>query len=576
MPNWLQKINIQGRFAEISKRFPLVMIFALITTITLILTVEDDSDKIFRWPVAGFIGFLAALLWTLYCEAQSFSRKIFITGTLILIILLGIFYMMIPTDFSTGHPCFWLSTIGLSIVLHLLISLIPYTKNYNTSHFISYNVTLFNSWMQSALFALLAYLALVLAILALDELFNLDVNSIFYFRLFIFITGLVQTTLFLSEIPDKYDESPSEIPKSIFKVIVAYLFIPVTILYAVILYAYFFRLILTDHSMVQWTYIMVLWYLSIGVLTWLLSGYLDHGDKSYVSVFRKWFFILSIVPLVMLFFSVNNNIEMSGIREEYYYSALGAMIITLIFIYFLISKSKDYRVWPLGGILFCLIAFWSGPFSSCKVPVSSQQKKLVREMEKTGMIKDGVLVVDTLMPYQDSAGIITNTLYFLENRNALGYLKEYDKNNLITSSNDSITSSDIIKSYGLNSFLPSVNSYKEYTHPASNTYDIKGYDLMIPITNWDDGSLNDDYARIDKNQCILFIDGKKQGSFDLSTFSINLLDHPEKPNIIEMKFGKYELKMILTNASGTLNNRTGGSLENLNINGYALLKINPE
>jgi hypothetical protein len=69
---------------------------------------------------------------------------------------------------------------------------------------------------------------------------------------------------------------------------------------------------------------------------------------------------------------------------------------------------------------------------------------------------------------------------------------------------------------------------------------------------------------------------KKQGSFDLSTFSINLLDHPEKSNIIEMKFGKYELKMILTNASGTLNNRTGGSLENLNINGYALLKINPE
>lgn len=218
-----------------------------------------------------------------------------------------------------------------------------------------------------------------------------------------------------------------------------------------------------------------------------------------------------------------------------------------------------------------LIGFRGFLFRPVKFLYLSQQKKLVREMEKTGMIKDGVLVVDTSMPYQDSAGIITNTLYFLENRNALGYLKEYDKNNLITSSNDSITSSDIIKSYGLNSFW-SANSYKEYTHPASNTYDIKGYDLMIPITNWDDGSLNDDYARIDKNQCILFIDGKKQGSFDLSTFAVNLLDHPEKSNIIEMKFGKYELKMILTNASGTLNNRTGGSLENLNINGYALLE----
>ena len=575
MNNLLQKINIQGRFAEISKRFPLVMIFALITTITLILTVEDDSGKIFRWPVAGFIGFLAALLWTLYREAQNFSRKIFIAGTLLLLILLGIFYMMIPSDFGTGHPCFWLSTIGLSIVLHLLISIVPYTKSYNTSHFISYNVTLFNSWTQSALFALLAYAALSLAILALDELFNLEVNSIFYFRLFIFITGLVQTTLFLSEIPDKFDESPAVVPKSVFKVIVAYLFIPVTILYSVILYAYFFRLILTDHSIVQWTYIMVLWYLSIGVFTWLLSGYFDHGDKSYVTVFRKWFFILSIIPLVMLFFSVYKNIEISGIREEFYFSALAAVIISLIFMYFFISKNKDYRIWPIAGILFCVIAFWSGPFSACKVPVINQQKKLVQVMETKGMIKDRIMVVDKSKKYQDSAGIITNKLYYLESRNALGYIKDYDKNNLITSPKDSITSSDIIKSYGLNTFFPTSNIYKEYTHPAFNTYDIKGYDLIIPMSSFGE-ALSKEFLKVDGQKCILYIDGNKKGEFDVSDFVIEIWRNPQKSNIIDKDLGEYSLKLIITSASGTLNNQKGGSLENLNINGYALLKINPE
>ena len=143
--------------------------------------------------------------------------------------------------------------------------------------------------------------------------------------------------------------------------------------------------------------------------------------SSVCSVFRKWFFILSIVPLVMLFFSVNNNIEMSGIREEYYYSALGAMIITLIFIYFLISKSKDYRVWPLGGILFCLIAFWSGPFSSCKVPVSSQQKKLVREMEKTGMIKESKVAElaqeERMYHLLEHVGTKPNVFYHVKVRN---------------------------------------------------------------------------------------------------------------------------------------------------------------
>jgi hypothetical protein len=576
MTNWLQKINIHGRLAEISKRFPLVMIFAFVTTITLIFAIDDDEGRLLRWPVAGFIGFLAALLWTLYCEVRSLSRQIFIYGTILLLIILGIYYMLIPTDFGTGHPCFWLATIGLSIILHLLISIVPYTKSYQTSHFVAYNVTLFNSWMQSALFALLAYFALTLAIVALDQLFNLDVKSIFYFRLFIFITGIVQTSLFLSEIPDKFDESPSVIPKSIFKVIVAYLFIPVTILYAVILYAYFFRLILTDHSMVEWTYIMVLWYLSIGILTWLLSGYLDHGDKSFVSIFRKWFYVLSIIPLIMLFLSVHNNIDASGIREEFYFSALGAVIIALTFLYFSISKNKDHRIWPIAGVLFCVIAFWSGPFSACKVPVMSQQKKLIKEMEKAGIIKDGSFVTDTIQNYTDSTSSIQNLLYFLESRNAIGYLKEYDKNNMIKPPADSLKAFDILEVYRLNTYFPSTGTFKEYNHPKNNTYDITGYDQIIPIFNFDEGQMKEDYIIINESNCILFVDGKNQGQFDLSSIITDLSNHPQNSNIIEKEFGNYRLKLIITNASGMKKDDAGNALENVNISGYALLKTNTQ
>ena len=575
MTNWLQKINIHGRLVEISKRFPLVMIFAFVTTITLIFAIDDDQGRLLRWPVAGFIGFLTALLWTLYCEVQSLSRQIFIYGTILLLILLGIYYMLIPTDFGTGHPCFWLTTIGLSIILHLLISIVPYTKKYRTSHFVVYNVTLFNSWMQSALFALLAHLALALAIVALDQLFNLNVKPIFYFRLFIFITGIVQTSLFLSEIPDTFDESPSVVPKSIFKVIVAYLFIPVTILYAVILYAYFFRLILTDHSMVEWTYIMVLWYLSLGILTWLLSGYLDHDDKSFVSIFRKWFYIISVIPLIMLFFSVYYNITSRGISEEFYFSALGAVIVALTFLYFLISKNKDHRIWPIAGILFCIIGFWSGPFSACKVPVTSQQKKLIKEMEKAGIIKEGSFVTDTMQNYTDSASIMQNTLYFLESRNALGYLKDYDKNNIFKTPTDSLKAFDILQVYRLNSYLQSSGTFKEFNHAIGHSYDIAGFDQIIPIFNFDDGQIKEDYAKIDNNKCVLFVDGKNQGGFDLSSFIIELSENPQNSNIIDKELGSYSLRLIITNASGT-EDKTGKVLENVNISGYALLKSNSE
>jgi hypothetical protein len=222
--------------------------------------------------------------------------------------------------------------------------------------------------MQSALYSIIFYTALSLAILALDNLFDIKLDGIIYFKLFILVTGLLQTTFFLSEIPDQFYNTEVPAQKSIFKIITSYVFIPICIIYGLILYAYILRVLITGKPMVDWAYVMILWYFVVGLSSWLFSGYYDNAAGNILmSNFRKYFFLFSILPAILLFLSLYKNISLYGIKEEYYLSAAVAIFIAITTIYMIISKIQDKRILPLLLILLSLITFMGGSFSVCNV-----------------------------------------------------------------------------------------------------------------------------------------------------------------------------------------------------------------
>ena len=567
---WIRNLNLRGRIMEISQRFPLVLAFAFLTTITLILTIDDDSGKLFRWPVAGFIGFLAVLAWTLYCETLAGSKKIFWSGSIIILLLLGLFYYLMPSEINKNSSCFWYFTLGLSIILHLSISVIPFWRGYDKIAFVNFNIGVFNSWMQSTLYALLLYFALCIAIVALDNLFGINIKSIFYFKIFIIITGLIQSTLFLSDIPEHFADRSLPGIKSVWRVIVYYLFIPVTLLYGLIIYAYFFRVILTSHEIVEWTFVMILWYLGVGMLSWLLAGYFENPEGNIlIRSFRQWFFTISVLPCVFLCISLYQNIGLEGVKEEFYLSALAASFIATILFIFLSGISKDQRLIPIIGIFFSIVGFWSGPFSICEVPVKNQQNRLISDMRRAGLIQNGVLDIDTLKSYQDSAGMIIQKLYYLESRDALGFLKDYDSQGLIKEEGDSINVSNILSLLRLNSSDDNPEKYFDYTHKQTNSYDINGFEKIIPITTLIDKMPDNDYLYVENSNIILYLNGEKTGEMDINKELIQIADNVNSNNIIDSKINGYKLRIIVNSASGQ---RDGNVINNLYLTGYVLLK----
>jgi Domain of unknown function (DUF4153) len=565
--SFFSQLNLSGRYIEIIKRFPVVIFFAVATTFTLLVLIDDTTKgDIIRWPICGFIGFLAMLNWSLAKEAYKLSRLIYWIGVGVIIAALGVYYFMIPTDFDVTVSCFWYFTVGLSLILHFLISIIPFLKTRNNHAFTAYNVHIFISWMQSALYSIIFYTALSLAILALDNLFDIKLDGIIYFKLFILVTGLLQTTFFLSEIPDQFYDTEVPAQKSIFKIITSYVFIPICIIYGLILYAYMLRVLITGTPMVDWAYVMVLWYFVVGISSWLFAGYYDNAaDNTLMSKFRKYFFLFSILPAILLFLSLYQNISWYGIKEEYYLSAAVAIFIAITTVYMLVSKIKDKRVFPLLLMVLSLETFMGSSFSICKVPVRSQQKKLIHDLETRGIISGGVIQIDTSRTYSDTNGIVSNKLYYLQSRNALGYIKQFDKNNLIKIPADSISAYHLQEIFRLDRYTSMVDEKVWNVYFSSKKpVDIVGYEKIIPVKYINESNEITDYiALTNEGQINLYINKADLGRLDVNNDIFGLSNHPDGSNIVESNLGEYKIRIIVESASGekTLDKTTVTSLQ---------------
>ncbi|MBK9736245.1 MAG: DUF4153 domain-containing protein [Saprospiraceae bacterium] len=546
--------NIQGRFFEIIKRFPLVIIFALVTTITLIITIDHINGNLFRCPVSGFIGFLAVLNLTIAKESYKLSPKVFYILFGILLCLLGLYFSVMPLDFTQNAWCFWFFTLGLSLILHFLMAIIPFGRRYEFRSFTTYNVRLFIAWMQAALYGLILYLALCLAILALDNLFDIHFNSIIYFKLFILITGLFHTSFFLSEVPDDFYDVSLPTSKSIFRVLTAFVIIPITLFYGLILYAYIVKLLVSGQGIVDWVSIMILWYFILGILGYLFSGYYENAaDHPIMTLFRKYFFIFSI-PFVGLFFiSLYKNINLFGIKEELYLLTACAVFILMMTLYIISTRGGDRRWIPVILILLSLITFMGGPISICELPLHNQQNKLITEFEKTGIIKNGAIVIDTSASVWDSTGNIQQILNFLESRNGLSFLKEYDEHGMLTTSIDSLNVYQLANKLGLyNQSKHGSKDRLESYFDTKSVLNVSGFDLLIPIKNKYEEFKSKDYLNILGHEVILVINDKEIGKSDISQALLKMSPEKKNSNILDLVIENQKVRLIVNSVSAKI------------------------
>ncbi len=362
-----------------------------------------------------YLGMLLALAATLYAERNEYPVKTKILSVLLIIILIIFYYFSLPNHFNPSrNKQFILFIIGL----HLFIAFAPFIVKNEVNGFWQYNKSLFLRFLSTALYSCVLYAGMALALLAIENLFKVQIRSKWYLDLWICIFCIFNTVFFLAGVPSGFAklEMNREYPKGL-KIFTQYVLVPMIMVYLLILYAYMFKIIATRQWPYGWVSYLVLAYAIAGILSLLLFHPIKNElQNKWILIFSRFFYFAICPLIVLLFLAINRRIGEYGITEERYFVLILACWLAFITVYFLFSKFKSIKIIP---VTLCAIAFLAsfGPWSAFSISLNSQSQRLKQFLSTNHMLsgEQKIIPAKTNLHAGDAAQIKSIIEYLVSN-----------------------------------------------------------------------------------------------------------------------------------------------------------------
>jgi hypothetical protein len=538
------------------KRFPFAIAAAITGSIFCMLWVnlrynlEESHYYYSNIIMSCYLGMLLFIAIQIYVERKKLKTIIAILLKLLAVAALICYYFSLPEKFMViSFTRFSLFTIAL----HLLIAFVPFITKGELNGFWQYNKIIFLRILTSALYTIVLYLGLALAI---EKLFKVNISGKIYSDLWILLTGIFNTWFFLAGFPLNFSELDlkKDYPKGL-KIFTQYILLPLVSIYLLILYAYMFRIIITAQWPVGWVSYLVIGF-SIGGILSLLLIYPVRNDENnkWILIFSHFFYFALFPLIILLFLAVKRRVNDYGITEQRYFILILALWLLFIAVYFLLSKSKNIKLIPVSLCILTLAASF-GPWGAFNVSLASQENHLKSLLNKYSMLDKGKIVkakdtiafkdhkqISSIIDYLVSVhGYKTLQPYFVQNLDSLfnGTQDNYDYNKV-----DRLHSMmNISRVYDYQTEInESVNTYFEfYTNSTNHAFAIQGYDYFISdyssvAYNPLDSSCNT--YLLEKNSISICYDPKKeQIAISSGKDSSILFDLSSLIGLLEKKYG---------------------------------------
>lgn len=410
-------------------RFPLAMTATILAVSTLLVMIEKNGSEFLSksWMMAQ-LGIPVFIALTTLQEVNRWKwigiGGVVQAGILALLVFYG---WSLPDlnapDFGNVH----IVRYGiLLMVSHLFVSFAPFLNQNSISDFWEYNKQLFANFILGAAYAVILWAGLSLAVLAIDQLFQLNINGKIYLQLFILLIGIFNTSFFLYHFPVEYryadlDQSYTLVLKTLCK----FILIPIVALYFLILYAYSAKILFTWSLPIGWVASLVIGFSIAGILTYLLNYMLPiYNDNPVSRIYKRWFWWIMLPMIALLFVAVSRRIIDYGITEERFFVAYIGFWLLLSGCYFAISKTDNIKFVPISLAVFGLTAVL-GPLSAFEVSVRSQKGILKQLLEQNGRMEAGKVVQrDNLLAEKDGKQMLS-ALEYLETHNQLYAIQDW-------------------------------------------------------------------------------------------------------------------------------------------------------
>lgn len=468
------------------KRFPITLVWAIAGSFFVVTLIELDDSKLFDKFLNVFLVLALGISWLIsvqfYIEQFKNSKKYWWLKGVVLLFLLAVYFTLPEPENRNQALSGYVRYTLFLIAGHLALFFTQFTYSWHPKSYANYLGTILLSLARSALFAGVLYLGLILALAAVDFLFNVDIDAKRYGQLFVLCVGIVNTWVYLSDFPKEVHHNIHfSFPKPA-EVFVKYILIPLVALYFIILYAYSLKIIVNWELPKGWVSYLVT---ALAGLLFVIQLIINPIQKSHPSrLIRKFhpvFYWLLLPLLVLLYAAIYRRTSEYGITENRYFVWVLAIYITAAVLYLIFSKKRQLRWLPIG--LFSIAMLTSvGPWGASAVSERSQ----------LGAFKD--LYEDAFAKAQSQEKTITREAYnrlqsiarYLADRNALDQTAEtlgYVPSEIFKNESSYALSYKVIDSLGLHvekSLDPLLTNY--YNADTGETLEAAGFDYYKRVS----------------------------------------------------------------------------------------------
>ncbi len=366
------------RAREVFLRFPWTMAAAVVAAAATVAatTKSGEAEHWGRIAMVAALGLPLTVALTLLAEERGWSRGKSAAVNAAGIALLVLFYFIWPGP-ERKHEL--IRYFQLSAALHFLVAFLPFLGRRESGAFWQYNRRLFLSFLRAQLFSYVLYIGLMIALGALDKLFGVDVPSEVYFRLGIVILYVVNTWIFLAEVPRGLDAlaDDTSYPK-VLKVFAQYILTPLVFTYLVILLAYLIKIVGSGEWPSGWIGWLVTSVAAAGLLGFLLVHPLrDDAGEAWIRTYSRWVFIGLIPSALMLLVAFWKRILPYGLTEPRLLGILLGIWLLAIAVNYTLRQEAGIRRIPVTLAALLLLTLY-GPLSLTALSVRSQSRRLAQ------------------------------------------------------------------------------------------------------------------------------------------------------------------------------------------------------
>lgn len=563
--------QIFGKTDDVIREYPMVLLMAFLAAVSLICFAERNFDSVpgnfvfVKFTLVSCLGI--SLMFALKMLSQRTGKALI--PELIGVVFLVFFYFLLPEKKEDFTEVYAFMLIPAFILSHLLVSFIPFFGQKRELHFWQYNKNLFIHTFLTAVFTGVLTGGVLLAILAVDKLFDFNFRDKYYFHTFQFfaIFGSCFIFLLFNEKGLKFLEGSDDYPL-ILKFFTQYILIPLLIIYSVILYFYSAKILIKWELPRGWVSYLILAYSVVGILAFLLVYPLKkESTKSWVQIFSKIFYYTLFPLILLLFIAIFTRILEYGYTEPRYFVLILAIWLASVVLYFIFFRKTTIKFIPVSLFCFGLFSLIMPYLNTFAVAKRSQKTELKNVLAQYHLLDKGTIdfhkkVSDTI------AEEISSKFNFLAKRNE----KEFLFTLLNSGDQKTLAKSIERKEFGLvQDEIRKKFTQVENTHKASDEnrlevlaenkfHAISGYDYIVSASHYRNGDFKFDddtftFARQEFSGKILSITLNGKESWDVSPLIHNYLNQFKNrsgqisvPEIsFENDLGKYHLKLVFDN-----------------------------